>query len=133
MIRFENVTKRYPNQSRPALDGIDLNIERGEFAFIVGASGSGKSTLVRLTIREEIVSSGRLLVGGHDLRRMPHRKVPQLRRQDRVSIVVYAGSAGLVLPPTPGDRHRTILDALEIIPCSDAAVASIEGAEVAKP
>ena len=34
MIRFENVTKRYPNQSRPALDGIDLNIERGEFAFI---------------------------------------------------------------------------------------------------
>ena len=81
MIRFENVTKRYPNQSRPALDGIDLNIERGEFAFIVGASGSGKSTLVRLTIREEIVSSGRLLVGGHDLRRMPHRKVPQLRRQ----------------------------------------------------
>ncbi|WP_068258937.1 cell division ATP-binding protein FtsE [Janibacter limosus] len=81
MIRFENVTKRYPNQSRPALDGIDLNIERGEFVFVVGASGSGKSTLVRLTIREEVVSSGRLLVGGHDLRRMPQRKVPQLRRQ----------------------------------------------------
>lgn len=81
MIRFENVTKRYPNQSHPALDGIDLNIDRGEFVFIVGASGSGKSTLVRLTIREEIVSSGRLLVGGHDLRKMPQRKVPQLRRQ----------------------------------------------------
>ncbi|HIZ97663.1 MAG TPA: cell division ATP-binding protein FtsE [Candidatus Janibacter merdipullorum] len=81
MIRFENVTKRYPNQSHPALEGIDLNIDRGEFAFIVGASGSGKSTLVRLTIREEVVSGGRLLVGGHDLRRMPQRKVPQLRRQ----------------------------------------------------
>ncbi|MEN3123598.1 cell division ATP-binding protein FtsE [Janibacter sp. LM] len=81
MIRFENVTKRYPNQSRPALDGIDLNIDRGEFVFIVGASGSGKSTLVRLTIREELVSSGRLLVGGHDLRKLPQRKVPQLRRQ----------------------------------------------------
>lgn len=81
MIRFENVTKRYPNQSHPALDGIDLNIDRGEFVFIVGASGSGKSTLVRLTIREEVVSSGRLLVGGHDLRKMPQRKVPQLRRQ----------------------------------------------------
>ena len=64
-----------------ALDGIDLNIDRCEFVFIVGASGSGKSTLVRLTIREEVVSSGRLLVGGHDLRRMPQRKVPQLRRQ----------------------------------------------------
>lgn len=81
MIRFENVTKRYPNQSRAALDGVDLNVDRGEFVFIVGASGSGKSTLVRLTIREEIVTSGRLLVGGHDLRRMPQRKVPQLRRQ----------------------------------------------------
>ncbi|WP_435199476.1 cell division ATP-binding protein FtsE [Janibacter sp. GS2] len=81
MIRFENVTKRYPNQSHPALGGIDLNIDRGEFAFIVGASGSGKSTLVRLTIREEVVSGGRLLVGGHDLRGMPQRKVPQLRRQ----------------------------------------------------
>lgn len=81
MIRFENVTKRYPNQSHPALDEIDLNIDRGEFVFIVGASGSGKSTLMRLAIREEIVSSGRLLVGGHDLRRMPQRKVPQLRRQ----------------------------------------------------
>ncbi|GAA8849972.1 cell division ATP-binding protein FtsE [Helicobacter pylori] len=81
MIRFENVTKRYPNQSHPALDEIDLNIDRGEFVFIVGASGSGKSTLMRLAIREEVVSSGRLLVGGHDLRRMPQRKVPQLRRQ----------------------------------------------------
>ena len=81
MIRFENVTKRYPNQSHPALDEIDLNIDRGEFVFIVGARGSGKSTLMRLAIREEIVSSGRLLVGGHDLRRMPQRKVPQLRRQ----------------------------------------------------
>ncbi|MGE9781444.1 cell division ATP-binding protein FtsE [Janibacter sp. CX7] len=81
MIRFENVTKRYPNQSHPALDEIDLNIDRGEFVFIVGASGSGKSTLMRLAIREEVVTSGRLLVGGHDLRRMPQRKVPQLRRQ----------------------------------------------------
>ncbi|WEV79607.1 cell division ATP-binding protein FtsE [Janibacter cremeus] len=81
MIRFENVTKRYPSQSHPALEGIDLNIERGEFVFLVGASGSGKSTLVRLAIREEVVTSGRLLVGGHDLRKMPQRKVPQLRRQ----------------------------------------------------
>ena len=63
------------------LKGIDLEVRQGQVVSLIGASGSGKSTLVRLTIREEIVSSGRLLVGGHDLRRMPHRKVPQLRRQ----------------------------------------------------
>ncbi len=81
MIRFENVSKTYPRAAHPALDGVDLNIDRGEFVFIVGASGSGKSTLLRLTIREEQVSGGRILVGGHDLRRLPQRKVPQLRRQ----------------------------------------------------
>lgn len=81
MIRFENVTKLYPRQQHPALDGVDLEISRGEFVFLVGASGSGKSTMLRLAIREEQVTEGRLLVGGHDLSRLPHRKVPQLRRQ----------------------------------------------------
>ena len=81
MIRFENVTKLYPRQQHPALQGVDLEISRGEFVFLVGASGSGKSTMLRLAIREEQVTEGRLLVGGHDLSRLPHRKVPQLRRQ----------------------------------------------------
>ncbi|MBM6546884.1 cell division ATP-binding protein FtsE [Janibacter sp. YIM B02568] len=81
MIRFENVTKLYPRQQHPALQGVDLEISRGEFVFLVGASGSGKSTMLRLAIREEQVTDGRLLVGGHDLSRLPHRKVPQLRRQ----------------------------------------------------
>lgn len=81
MIRFEDVTKLYPRQQHPALDGVSLDIARGEFVFLVGASGSGKSTMLRLAIREEQVSKGRLLVGGHDLSRLPGRKVPQLRRQ----------------------------------------------------
>ncbi len=81
MIRFEDVTKLYPRQQHPALDGVSLDIARGEFVFLVGATGSGKSTMLRLAIREEQVSKGRLLVGGHDLSRLPGRKVPQLRRQ----------------------------------------------------
>lgn len=81
MIRFENVTKLYPRQQHPALDGVDLEIERGDFVFLVGASGSGKSTMLRLAIREDQVTEGTILVGGHDLSRLPNRKVPQLRRQ----------------------------------------------------
>jgi cell division transport system ATP-binding protein len=81
MIRFENVTKVYPRSSRPALRDIDLEIGRGEFVFVVGQSGSGKSTLLRLALREEQATSGSVLVAGHELGGLPHRKVPRLRRE----------------------------------------------------
>ena len=81
MIRFSNVTKHYPTQTRPALDGVSLEIEKGEFAFLVGASGSGKSTLLRLVLREDRPTSGGVFVAGKDLARMPNWKVPHLRRQ----------------------------------------------------
>jgi cell division transport system ATP-binding protein len=81
MIRFENVTKTYPRATRPALSGVDLNIERGEFVFVVGPSGSGKSTLLRLVLREEQASQGQVLVAGRELGTLPSRKVPRLRRE----------------------------------------------------
>ncbi len=81
MIRFENVTKTYPRTTRPALNDINLEIEKGQFAFVVGPSGSGKSTLLRLVIREEPTTSGSVLVAGSDLGLLPPRKVPRLRRQ----------------------------------------------------
>lgn len=80
MIRFENVTKRYRGTKRPALAGVDFEVERGEFVFLVGPSGSGKSTCLQLILREEVPSSGRVAVLGRDLRALANRKVPYFRR-----------------------------------------------------
>ena len=81
MIRFDNVTKVYPKQGRPALDDVSLEIDEGEFVFLVGASGSGKSTFLRLVLKEEKPSLGRVHVAGKDLGRLSSWKVPGLRRQ----------------------------------------------------
>jgi cell division transport system ATP-binding protein len=81
MILFENVTKIYPRTTRPALDDVSLEVSRGEFVFVVGTSGSGKSTLMQLVMREQDASSGRILVAGRELDRMPDRKVPAFRRE----------------------------------------------------
>jgi len=81
VIRFDDVTKLYASQTRPALDGCTLEIEKGEFVFLVGASGSGKSTFLRLILREERPTSGDIHVLGKDLSRLSSWKVPALRRQ----------------------------------------------------
>ena len=81
MIRFEDVTKVYARGARPALDRVDLEVERGEFVFLVGASGSGKSTFLRLVLREERPTAGRIFVAGRDLSTLSTWKVPHLRRQ----------------------------------------------------
>jgi cell division transport system ATP-binding protein len=80
MIRFENVTKIYPGQERPALDSVNLEIVKGEFVFLVGLSGSGKSTFLRLVLREERPTAGSIHVAGKDLGTLAKHKVPELRR-----------------------------------------------------
>ncbi|CAI9386492.1 cell division ATP-binding protein FtsE [Microbacterium sp. T2.11-28] len=80
MIRFENVTKRYRGTSKPALHDVGFEVQRGEFVFLVGASGSGKSSCLRLILREDSPSDGRVVVLGRDLRTLSTRKVPYFRR-----------------------------------------------------
>lgn len=79
MIVLENVVKSYPN-GVGAINGISMNIKRGEFVFIVGDSGSGKSTLIKLLLRELTISSGYINVMGYDLTKIRHRKIPKFRR-----------------------------------------------------
>lgn len=81
MIKFESVTKVYPKSDKPALDNISLEVEKGEFVFLVGLSGSGKSTFLRLVLREDRPTSGSIHVAGKDLNSLSNWKVPQLRRQ----------------------------------------------------
>ena len=81
MIKFENVTKLYPKSDKPALDDVSIEVEKGEFVFLVGLSGSGKSTFLRLVLREEKPTSGNIHVAGKDLKTLSNWKVPQLRRQ----------------------------------------------------
>ncbi|HTR71061.1 MAG TPA: cell division ATP-binding protein FtsE [Mycobacteriales bacterium] len=81
MIRFQSVTKVYPTSTRPALENVNVEVDKGEFVFLVGQSGSGKSTFLRLVLREEQPTKGDIWVAGKELRRMPRRKVPALRRQ----------------------------------------------------
>jgi cell division transport system ATP-binding protein len=79
MIRLFNVTKQYDGDVA-ALKEISLEIERGEFVFVTGASGAGKTTLLRLLMRQELPSSGQILVNGRNVGALPASKVPDLRR-----------------------------------------------------
>src|SRR5579875_3881507 len=81
MIRFQSVTKVYPTSARPALDDVSVEVDKGEFVFLVGQSGSGKSTFLRLVLKEEKPTRGNIWVAGKDLNRLSHWKVPALRRQ----------------------------------------------------
>ena len=79
MLRFENVSKIYKGNVT-ALRDVSIDVQKGEFLFLVGPSGSGKSTFLRLLLREEDVSNGRIIVAGRDISRLGHWKIPQLRR-----------------------------------------------------
>ncbi len=80
LVSFQHVWKRYPSGTE-ALKDVSLHIPEGDFVFLVGPSGAGKSSMIRLLIREERPSKGKIFVGGNELGRMKRRALPHFRRQ----------------------------------------------------
>jgi cell division transport system ATP-binding protein len=129
VISFHGVGKTYPNGT-VALRDVDLAIYQKDFVFLVGASGAGKSTLVRLLIREEVASSGRIFVDGQEITRMPRRRLPKLRRKFGIVFqdfkllprATVAQNVAFALQVTrPGQRHlkEKVEEALWIVGLED--------------
>ena len=113
VISFHGVSKVYPNGTT-ALRDVNLAVHQGDFCFLVGASGAGKSTLVRLLIREETASRGRIFIDGQEITRMPRRRLPRLRRKFGIVFQDYkllpkrtvGQNVAFALQVTrPGQRH----------------------------
>jgi len=81
VIKFEEVSRIYDGQTRAALANVNIDIDKGEFVFLVGGSGSGKSTMLKLVLREFRPTTGRIYVAGKDVAVLPERKIPALRRE----------------------------------------------------
>ena len=113
VISYHGVGKTYPNGT-VALRDVDLAIYQGDFCFLVGASGAGKSTFVRLLIREEVASTGRIFIEGQEITRMSRRKLPKLRRKFGIvfqdfkllpKLTVAQNVAFAMQVTKPGQRH----------------------------
>lgn len=80
MIELYHVVKRYPHAERPALDGLNLRIEKGEFCLLTGPSGAGKTTLLRLLFCADLATRGQVMIQSRNVAQLPRRQIPYLRR-----------------------------------------------------
>lgn len=132
MISFRNVSKIYSPHDHPALDGISLDVDPGEFVFLVGPSGSGKSTFLRLIFKEDSPTKGDVFILGRNLRKFSRWKVSKLRRglgvvfQDFRLLpdrTVYANVAFALAVIGKKKEHvdRIVLEVLDLVGLSDKA------------
>ena len=130
MIRFEKVTKNYPGPGKPALDQVTVDIDKGEFVYLVGQSGSGKSTALRLVLRELRPTTGRVYVAGKEINRMAGWKVPRLRRQvgtvfqdfrllPNKTVTENVGFALQVIGKSRREINRVVPETLEVVGLKD--------------
>ena len=135
MIKFINTTKRYGNIY--ALRDVNFEVEMGEFVFIVGPSGAGKTSILKLLYREEVATSGTVLVGRVDISQLKSTQVPKLRRRmgivfqdfkllpgqtafDNVAYVLRALGVG------PTEIRKRVLGALKVVGLIDKVDATPE-------
>jgi cell division transport system ATP-binding protein len=132
VIRFEKVTKKYAGPGRPALDQVTIDIDKGEFVYLVGQSGSGKSTALRLVLRELRPTTGRVYVAGKEINRMAGWKVPRLRRQigtvfqdfrllPNKTVAENVAFAGQVIGRSRKELGRLVPETLELVDLKDQA------------
>ena len=79
MIKFKHVTKTY--RTNVGLDDVSVDINKGDFVFLVGPSGAGKSTFIKLILKEIDADGGNILVDGKDVTQLSNREIPELRRK----------------------------------------------------
>ncbi|MDQ0254559.1 cell division transport system ATP-binding protein [Evansella vedderi] len=125
MISMKEVWKKYPNGVM-AVNGIDIEIEKGEFVYVVGPSGAGKSTFIKLMYREEKPTRGDILIGGKNLAKIKERQIPLIRRNMGVifqdfkllpSLSVYENVAFAmeVIEESKANIRRRVMNVLEIV------------------
>ena len=114
MILFDDVYKNYPNGTN-ALNGVSFEIQDGEFVFIIGPSGAGKSTMIKLLLREERHSSGKIIVNDFNLNKMKNGKIPMLRR----SMGVVFQDFRLIETMTV---YENVAFAMRVIGCSNKTI-----------
>ena len=131
MIQFKNVSKTYPNGTK-ALNNVSIDIQKGEFVFIVGASGAGKSTFLKLIMKEEQPTSGEIIVNGINTTHMKRRKVPYLRRTmgivfqdfrliDKMTVFDNVAFAMRVIGARPRAVKKRVLYILGLVGLKDKA------------
>jgi cell division transport system ATP-binding protein len=125
LIQLFHVTRRY-GPGAPALSDVSLQVEKGEFVFLTGASGAGKTTLLRLLFRDEVPTSGQIVVNNENVATLPPSRVPYLRRQigvvfqdfkllPRKTVFENVAYATQVIGLSPKEQRRRTYHVLEML------------------